>query len=152
MLAMLNPDAYGIPGATPLRIIGDGQIEGMLLVQSGRPESGKGAYNRRTNVSEGLLSDWQESEDTCVIELRWHLARLEWMHFDNHWTTTVKDVIHACMSIEDEIIEGAWADGAQQPNGSKEGARPIPPPTPPPANDAAWRASWNWQRVVNLEQ
>ena len=57
MLAMLDPETYGVPGAPRLQNIDDWSRDGMLQIQSGRPDSGKNANNRRTNVIEGLLND-----------------------------------------------------------------------------------------------
>ena len=55
LLAMLLPEQFGVPGARPLRILGDPPDQGIIEISHLPPRSGKGADNRRTNLLEGLL-------------------------------------------------------------------------------------------------
>ena len=60
MLAMMEPEAFGVPGGPKLTIFGQPPPYGVISLSGRRPQSSRGPDNRRTNIIEGLLNYWQD--------------------------------------------------------------------------------------------
>lgn len=80
MLALLDPNNFGLRGGEALDVFG--RTASLLRLQGTHPTSGRGMDNRRTNVIEAFLNEWQGSARAQEQRLRgdllraWKLVRL----------------------------------------------------------------------------
>ena len=80
LLAMLTPEICGLQGAPTLNVFGTPLPHGLCILADGPPRSGRGPDNRRTNVIESILNEWQDREEyqdvrTQLLET-WTLVRV----------------------------------------------------------------------------
>jgi hypothetical protein len=111
MLAMLLPEAFGVPGGPSLTIFGPTPPEGVIHIQATkRAMSATGADNRRTNIIEGLLNYWQDIAEPCRSRLMyvWLLMGRAFELLDPFNNLLVKDMARNSFSVPEAIYCDAW--------------------------------------------
>lgn len=113
LLAMLLPAQFGVPGAPCLEILGVPVPSVLTFVSQRRPKSGAGVDNRRANVIEGLLNDWQhvaaESELGMLrrgLLQTWKAMRLAVDAIDDG-EKRVYEIVRPCLQVDDAHVRAA---------------------------------------------
>ena len=110
LLAMLLPEAFGVPGAPCLRIFGVPAPWPLVFISHKRATSSVGADSRRAYVVEAMLNDWQEAsantEERSELYRCWHMMRLAMDHVDKHDKLRVFESTRLCLQVPDEVVDG----------------------------------------------
>jgi hypothetical protein len=113
MLAMLQPEHFGVPGSPVLEMFGIPPPSGILNLSNRSSQSGRGPDNRRTNIIEGLLNHWQH--DDALQEVRqqlrhaWYVARLA-MEATSLRPRIVADIARDIFAAPDSIVDDLEVD------------------------------------------
>ena len=108
MLAMLNPERYGVTGAEPLQIFG-AETSSLLQLGTAPCRSGHGADNRRTNAIEALLNHLAHQEQSNdlrnAIFRTWRLVRMALATRERKfWGRSVQEEAKALIACADNTL------------------------------------------------